>query len=58
MYLYMDEEFYLQDVVWCNVCDLFDLKCCCDKCNVRLCVLCVEKYFKDDLIEYYIIIRK
>lgn len=54
----MDEEFYLQDVVRCNVCDSPDPKCRCDKCNVRLCVSCVEKHLKDDLIEHHITTRK
>lgn len=54
----MDEELYLQDVVRCNVCDLPNPKCRCDKCNVRLCVSCVEEHLRDELTEHNITVRK
>lgn len=54
----MDEEFYLQDVVRCNVCDSPDPKCRCEKCIVRLCVSCAGKHLKDDLTEHTITTRK
>lgn len=53
----MAEQFYLQDVVRCDVCDLPSPRCHCDICNVRLCVHCVETHLSNESTEHNIKVR-
>lgn len=54
----MDIEYSLQDVVWCNFCEIIVYKCYCDVCNIKLCKFCVVEYIFDDLKNYKIIVEK
>lgn len=52
----MDQQYNLQDVLRCNLCEIPVPVLYCDFCNTPLCNICVEKHLLDESNEHKIVL--